>query len=74
MKESEIIKIVLNELTKRKILKKNISPKEKTKLVLKQYNKLILSIEKTNAQIERLKKDQKKLFPTSSKTNKVALQ
>jgi len=74
MKEKEIVKIVLDELINRKMLKKNITPQEKTKLVLKQYNKLILSIEKTNAQINRLEKEQKKLFPTSSKTNKVALQ
>lgn len=71
--QKQFINDLIDELVKRKIIRKINSQEEMLKEVLENYSKLRVSIEKNNMQISRLEKEQQKLQPNLSKTSKVAL-
>lgn len=71
--KKELIKDLINELRKQKIISKATTAKESTERLLREFTKLKLSIVKISNQIKSLEKENKKLKPKISKTNRVAL-
>ncbi len=61
--EKEIIKIVIDELTDRGLLKKSINTFETTKDLLKNLNRIESSVKRSQKQINNLKTTVKGLFP-----------